>query len=393
MHKAIAAFAAGAIVATLIIGGHAALATPNDPCAPLVNTSGNSVSGYENYRYLDCRFDRQDAALKRIEAKLGTQPGSPSATPSKSPSSVTPTPTPSTSKSPTATPSKTPSPTGTTTPSPSPSTGGIIVLGRSFPDASTTGVPEAIKPSLTKYTGSCTITTANVAIDRKIIDCDQLRLLAPNAAITNSIINGTVFSDCCYLNGSYTLTDSEVHGPNAAATVVGEAKFKLLRVEVTGGSRSINCNDTCEVRDSFIHGQYDDTRGVDHESGIRQDNKATIVHNTITCDAKPYPPDSGCSAAISGYGDFGTVQHNTISNNLIDGGPAGTMSYCIYGGSTRGKPYPNAHHIVVTDNILRRGPSKKCGIYGPVSDFDSKAEGSRWVNNIYDDGVPVPPDR
>ncbi len=286
------------------------------------------------------------------------------------------------------------------TSSPLPTGGGTVVLGRSFPNETNTGVPDNLKSSLTPYTGPCTITAADVKIDRKVITCDQLRLLGPNAAITNSIINGTVYSDCCYLNGSFSLTDSEVRGPGSTATVIGEARFKLLRVEVSGGSRSVNCNTTCEIRDSYIHGQYGDKRGIDHESGIRQDSHGTFVHNTISCDAIAYPnpnggEGSGCSAAVSGYGDFGTVNNNRFTDNLIESreglnGQAAS-SYCVYGGSTTGKPYPNAHHIVFTDNIFRRGGMGKCGIYGPVTSFDSNAEGSLWQNNLWDDGATVPP--
>lgn len=389
------------LAGALIGGGTVAVATPTDPCAKFVNTSNNSVSGYENYRYADCRFDRIDKKLAELSATATPSPSdTPTATPSATPTATpTETPTPSATPSATATPSDTPSSTPTATP---PATGGIIVLGRSFPNAATTGVPDAIRSSLTNYTGSCTISSGtNVKIDRKIITCDQFRLLVPGIEITNSIINGTVYSDCCYLNGSFSLIDSEVKGPNAAATVVGEARFKLLRVEVTGGSRSVNCNATCEIRDSYIHGQYKDTRGVDHESGIRQDAGGTFVHNTIACDAiavaNPNGGEgSGCSAAISGYGDFGTVNNNRFENNLIssgqsdDGSPA--SSYCIYGGSTKGKPYPNAHHIVFVDNILRRGSGGKCGIYGPVTSFDSSAEGNLWQNNVWDtDGTAVQP--
>ncbi len=114
---------------------------------------------------------------------------------------------------------------------------------------------------LTPYTGSCTITAGNVTIDRKIITCDQLRVLGPNVVITNSIVKGTVYSDCCYLNGSFSITDSEIQGPNSTGTVVGEARFSLLRVEVTGGSRSVYCNSECDVRDSYLHGQYTDSPG------------------------------------------------------------------------------------------------------------------------------------
>ena len=311
-----------------------------------------------------------------------TVTASPTTTSEPSPTSTTSTPSTTTGPAPTTTPTATV--TGTT--------GGRKVLGRSFPDATTTGVPTGT--NLTPYTGSCTLSdpkAAPLTIDAKVITCDQFRILQPGVTITRSIINGTVYSDCCYLNGSYAITDSEIRGPNSAATVVGEARFKLLRVEVTGGSRSVNCNTECEVRDSYIHGQYTDQRGIDHESGIRQDNGGVIVHNTITCDATPVPPDAGCSAAISGYGDFGTVNNNTISDNLIDGGPDGSMGYCMYGGSTQGKPYPDAHDIKVTNNVFLRGPSGKCGIWGPVTSFDLNAPGNVWTNNLFDDGKPVQP--
>ena len=276
-----------------------------------------------------------------------------------------------------------------------------MVLGRSVPNSATTGVPAGTV--LTPYAGPCTLSDQNAApltINAKTINCDQLRILQPGVSITNSVINGTVYSDCCYLNGSYSITDSEIRGPNATATVVGEARFKLLRVEVTGGSRSVNCNMECDIRDSYIHGQYKDTRGIDHESGVRQDANGTFIHNTIACDAVAVPnpgggEGSGCSAAISGYGDFGTVNNNTFTNNLISSGQSdngqAASSYCIYGGSTQGKPYPDAHHIAFTNNIIVRGRNGKCGIYGPVTSFDSRAPGNVWTNNLWDDGTTVPP--
>ena len=42
-------------------------------------------------------------------------------------------------------------------------------------------------------------------------------------------------------------------------------------------------------------------------------------------------------------------------------------------------------------NIFMRGPSGKCGIWGPVVAFDSKAPGNVWDNNLWDDGKPVAP--
>ncbi len=275
------------------------------------------------------------------------------------------------------------------TPPPPPPKGGIIVLGRWFPDATTTGVPDGTP--LTPYTGPCSIQTNNVVIEAKIVDCD-LRVLAQNVTISRSVINGTIYSDPGYYNGSFTLTDSEVRMRNGTGTGVGDVNFKMTRVEVTGGSRSVNCATNCTVEDSYLHGQYTDLRGIDHESAIRMGAGSTIRHNTITCDARPVPPDAGCSAALTGYGDFAIVEKNTIDNNLIDGGPDGSMGYCAYGGSTTGKPYSaGVNNIRFTNNIFMRGPSGKCGIWGPITSFDSRAPGNVWENNLWDDGRPVPP--
>ncbi len=283
-----------------------------------------------------------------------------------------------------------PTPTSPPPTEPPPEPEGIIVQGRSFPSAATTGVPDGV--TLSPYTGPCTIQTDDVVIDAKIIDCD-MRVLAQGLVITDSIINGRIYSDDAgSFNGSFSMTDSEVRMPPSTGTGVGDVNFVLTRVEVTGGSRSVNCG-ACTVQDSYLHGQYTDLRGIDHESAIRMGAGSSILRNTITCDAQPVPPDAGCSAALTGYGDFGVVERNTIDGNLIDGGPAGSMGYCAYGGSTPGKPFSEGvNNIRFTNNIFVRGPSGQCGIWGPIVAFDSAAPGNVWRNNIWDDGTPVPPE-
>ena len=303
---------------------------------------------------------------------------------------VTPSPTPTPSSSATARPSATPAPSPSasapTSPAPS-SSGGRIVLGRTFPDASTTGVPAGT--ALTPYTGPCTIQTDGFVIDAKVINCD-MRILAQDVKITRSVLNGSIYSDPDYMNGSFSMTDSEVRMPASTGTGVAEANFVLTRVEVTGGSRSVNCALNCTVQDSYVHGQYTDERGIDHESGIRMGSGSTLRHNYITCDATPVEPDAGCSSGLTGYGDFAVVQNNVIDDNVLDGGPYGSMSYCMYGGSTQGKPFSRGvNNIKVTNNIFPRGASGRCGIYGPVTSFDSAAPGNVWSNNLWDDGKPV----
>lgn len=334
-----------------------------------------------------------------------TSTATPTVTPKPTPTSTPkPTPTPTSTPKPTptpkptssATPKPTPTPSATATPTPTPtaspttppSAGGITVLGRSFPNETNTGVPAG--KTLTTYTGPCTIQTNDVVIDGKIINCD-MRVLAQNLKITNSVLNGAIYSDPDYFNGSFTMTDSEVRMPQSTGTGVGDVNFTLTRVEVTGGSRSVNCAANCTVQNSYLHAQYTDKRGIDHESAIRMGSNSTIRNNTLYCDATPVPPDAGCSAAITGYGDFAIVQKNTIDNNLI-GGPYDSMGYCAYGGSTTGKPFSSGvNNIKFTNNIFLRGPSGKCGIWGAITSFDSNAPGNIWTDNLWDDGKTVAP--
>lgn len=315
--------------------------------------------------------------------------------PTTAPTTAPTTPATSTAASTTTPPSTTPA---TTTPAtttiPPPPAGGTVVLGRSFPNEATTGVPAGT--NLTPYTGPCTIQQAGYVIDSKTVTCDDLRIFAKNVIIKNSVINNRVYADYNANEGSFTITDSEVRIGNQTGTGIGDAFFTAERVEVTGGSRSIACYAECTVRDSYVHGQWRDPSGRDHESGIRVNTNSHLIHNTIICDAPNVPPDAGCSAAITGYPDFDPVQGNVIENNLI----AATIEagYCAYGGSTAGKPYSGqTKNITFKDNIFRRGDQpgqggvKQCGFYGPITSFDSNAPGNVWTNNLYDDGAPVPP--
>jgi len=282
------------------------------------------------------------------------------------PQSVAPTP------SPTATPKPTVSPTPPT------SSGG-------FPSASSTGVPAGT--ALSGYTGPCTVTTANTVIDAKTINC-SLTIRAKGVVISRSVVNGTVYGDT---NGSssFTIKDSTVNIGARMGTGIGDAYFTATRVHVTGGNRSINCFLNCTVEASYVHGQFRDSTGKAHESGIRMGSNSVIRGNTIACDAPDVPPDAGCSAALTGYGDYAVVQNNTIDRNLFIAGSGG---YCTYGGSSPGKPYSSGtNNIRFTNNVWQRGSNAKCGYYGPITSFNSNAPGNVWSNNVWDDGKPVAP--
>jgi uncharacterized membrane protein YgcG len=260
-----------------------------------------------------------------------------------------------------------------------------------FPDGNCTGVPSGVV--LSAYTGNCTITANNTVIDGKTVNC-SLEIQATNVQIKNSRITGTVYTPNGSLAYSFTITDSEVIAPQATGieqTGIGEANFTALRVEVTGGNRSIYCRKNCTVQDSWVHGQNIAQNPRIHASGIRQSQGATLLHNRIHCSADDTPSGGGCSANLTGYGDFEPVQDNRIEKNLFVATPAGA---CAYGGSSGddgSKPYGSqASNIIFKDNIFQRGDGN-CGYYFPITDFDDSRPGNEWTNNKWEDGAILPP--
>ena len=164
--------------------------------------------------------------------------------------------------------------------------------------------------------------------------------------------------------------------------------FTVLRTEITGGNSGGWCSD-CTIQDSYIHGQYNTQGEGYHESGYRMDQRTRLIHNAIACDAVEGPNGGGCSAALTGYGDFQPVVDNLDSNLFL---PSQHAAFCAYGGSSGGKPYTNqTRGIVFTNNVFSRGPNGKCAAYGPITDFDSSRPGNRWEGNRWDDGTPIVP--
>lgn len=307
----------------------------------------------------------------------------PAPTPTPAPAPTT-TPAPAPTTTPAPTPTTAPAPTPTTAPAPAPAPAPTATPSTGFPSAATTGVPAGT--TLSTYTGPCRITTPNTVIDAKRVNCGPLDIQATGVVITRSIINGTVSTNDSG-TGSFTISDSEIVMGAEMGTGIGDARFTALRVEVTGGNRSVNCYLDCSITASYVHGQFRDASGVAHESGIRMGSGSVIRGNTIACDAPDVAPDAGCSAALTGYGDFAVVKNNTIDGNLFVGGSGG---YCTYGGATPGKPFSTGtRDIRFTNNVWQRGGSGKCGFYGPITSFDSNAPGAVWSNNRWDDGALV----
>jgi hypothetical protein len=262
-----------------------------------------------------------------------------------------------------------------------------------FPGPGNTGVPPGTK--LSAYRGSCTITANNTVIDRKTVDCD-LEIKAQGVTIRRSKVNGHIDSveESPY---SFVLEDSEVDAGLRPQAAVGTTNMTIERADIHGGVTSVYCWANCTIRDTWLHGQRLPD-GADwhlggflaNDDGTAGRTNATLVHNTIVCDAAPNSADGGCSGDVNLFGDFGRISHVTVDNNLL--GANTGIAYCLYGGTSAGKPYGGeAEHIVVVNNTFQRGTNGKCGDYGPVTGFDSGRPGNRWASNVWDKGGRVGP--
>ncbi len=292
-------------------------------------------------------------------------------------------------------------------------------MGGCWPGPNNTG-PNAAENTMSAYTGSCTVNTANTTIDSKVINCAPLTVgaNASNLMIKNSYLKGGVVQDG---TASFTVQDSLIDNAVSRPACSGSTScaagkyacgdlnngtvdcgvngghFTILRTEVTNTNRGAYCETTCTIQDSYFHGTnlWPDETDLAHASGVRNEQYLTLRHNSLGCDYQgPFPNDDiGCSADMSGYPDFAPIKNATIDSNLFLANNVG-IGFCIYGGGTAGKPYSNdatnATYIVIQNNIFQRGPNGKCGAYGPVTDFKAGRTGNVWSNNKYDNGATVP---
>jgi hypothetical protein len=113
-----------------------------------------------------------------------------------------------------------------------------------------------------------------------------------------------------------------------------------------------------------------------------------ITHNTLHCTPLLNATDGGCTADLSLFGDFGPIADVKVERNLLKANSS-SISYCGYGGYAPSKAYPIATGVEYIDNIFERGANGKCGVYGPITAFQSSATGNVWTGNRFDDGTVV----
>jgi hypothetical protein len=273
---------------------------------------------------------------------------------------------------------------------------GADAWGGCFPGPSNTGVPDGTR--LTTYSGPCMIVEANTVIDKQTVNCD-LDVRAEGVVVRNSLVNGSVWVDGPDAGGSVTVVDSTIDAGLVSDTTtrseaIGSARFTALRVEMVRGRSGGWCEYDCEIRDSWVHDQDYDESGHVHASGIRQGSgtrpqSQKLIHNTIACDVKPSPPDGGCSAAVTGYGDFATIRNNLVERNLLVATEGAAT--CAYGGSSKSKKYPNGTNNVWRNNVFQRGRNGRCGRWFTMTDLDAGSRGNQWIDNRWDTGESMAP--
>jgi hypothetical protein len=277
-----------------------------------------------------------------------------------------------------ATPTPTPTPTPTTPPP-----GG-------WPGPDNTGVPAGT--TLTPYTGPCTITSARTISGADVLSkcSDALVIQTTGVVIEKSLVPGvwSIYGDGA---SSVSITDSDVRAGSVSTAGIWGYNLTARRVDVTGGQHSFQCNNNCEVTDSWLHDQYNPDGGSFHNNAFISNGGRNMVirHNTLHCTSILNSNDGGCSGDLSLFGDFDPIDNVTIDNNYLRANNS-SISYCLYGGASDSKPY-QATNVKVTNNVFERGANRKCGVYGPVTSFDRNAAGNQWSGNVWDSGEAVNP--
>lgn len=275
--------------------------------------------------------------------------------------------------------------------------GGPDPWGGCFPGPGNTGIPAGVQ--LTDYTGPCDITSDGTTVEAKLIsNCYTLSIHANDVTITNSKFVG---SNIDVESGSLQISDSEADfGADRDGQGFTGSNIVAERLNFFGGHRQVWC-DHCTVEDSYFHGQNISQDPEAHASAVRTEAFTTYRHNTIACDVAETPEGGGCSAAQTGYPDFGPIHDNTVDKNFIVAPTA--SGYCAYGGWNPGKPFNddplNATYIAFTNNVVQRGTVANdikdwqepltdkdrytCGFWGPTTSYRPDRTGSV----LWDDGL------
>ena len=325
------------LIAGLLLGGSAVAvaAPPKDPCEKKFTKSSTA----KLKAYVDCREDRQDASLARIEKRLADLGAADGHETSPKPPPTSP---------------------GTTAPS-------------DYPDAASTGVPAGT--TLTAYTGPATITARGTVINaKKITTC--LVIKADDVVIKNSLISSTCFFNVLSDDGNtgLQLTDVEIdgRGNTGSDSGVNGSGYTCLRCDVHGTIDGFKAGSGVTIKDSWVHdlAMTDDS----HNDGIQSlgTTGLTVKHNRIVL------ADGATSAVILSTGSADAMRNVVISDNLLGGG-----AFTVYGGYSSGVDVKSrVSNIAITANRFSTRIHPKSGAYGPLTSTDSPVvvSGNTWYD-------------
>jgi hypothetical protein len=367
---AIALILGGALAVTAFKGRDTPVAA-GDPTALSVAAECRQALGYQARTPEDLAWLQK--CVHALTAPTVSSTGAPSSAPSAPPPA-----TPSTSPtSPSTSPPKVPS-------GPCPVAGKDVPgaadpWGGCWPGPGTTGVSAG-----TVLHTCATTVTASGTYDSCQFN-GAVSVTAPNVTIARSRINGPVdvrstglvISDTTLACGCPSTSD------NATPTAIMGSNFTLLRVDLSGSGHGVATDDHVVIQDTWIHGLGGNTQA--HKDGVYVGNgtDVKIQHSAIDCNDGSA---RGCTSAIGLLTDFGTINHYTITRNLLNS----IGSYCFYAAGGPSKPY-GSEYITFTENIFGRADNAKCGFYGPVTYWNSSEPGMVWSSNRFSDGTVVNP--
>lgn len=292
--------------------------------------------------------------------------------------------------------SSTPSPGGSSTPTTNPSSP-PPPAGTWPPTAASVGVPAGTV--LTAYTGSCTITTDNLVIDSKTVNCPSgLEMGLVNGrsvygvVIRNSVINGGVATNGSVIDTDtvagndvnhpeiYRIESSRVLCPtNSNCRAVGLAHFSVYNSYLQGSHSGMFAFNKVVIENSYVTTDGTST----HQSGMRMLKNSTLRGNTVYCNPSTTDHDGGCSADAVFYREFGVPGNLTIDRNYFKRVEPYGQWY-----ATRFidcQDTDDCLNIKFINNMFDLGQGTAAG------EFPNDA-GNVWSGNYWVDGVPAGPD-
>jgi hypothetical protein len=310
--------------------------------------------------------------------------------------------------SPKATHSARPAPSSTPTPAPGTSSGpppthpkgcGLNPHACGYPDSTNTGVPAGtvlrkVPGQVTKGPGwhwdprGWIVASRPGAVISNISVNATISVNAPNVTIKNSYVNCTGKCDFNIIlrntstgavaNANNTVIENSTitdTSDTSASGIAGEGVFntKVLRDNISNVATGVLFSGGSGlIENTYIHNLAVCCGYHNEDFQTTSDGNATLEHNTLFNQA-------GQTSNVQITQDFGPQSHVTVDNNLLAGG-----GWSIYGGDTGVGQSKPASYIRITNNRLSNLFFRKCGYYGWLTAFSSRAAGNVASGNIWD---------